>query len=219
MRYLSLNDLLNAYAAGIFPMAEDQDDPEIFWVDPEDRGILPLDQFHIPKRLRKTVRGDRFEVRCDSAFVECVMGCAAPGPGRDRTWINETILDLYTGLFEHGFAHSVECWADGRLCGGLYGVSLGGAFFGESMFSWATDASKVALVHLVGRLIAGNYRLLDVQFVTDHLRQFGAVSIPRADYREKLADAIQVPADFYSLAPSGTSVSGSVILQSITQTS
>lgn len=219
MRYLSLNDLLNAYAAGIFPMAEDQDDPEIFWVDPEDRGILPLDQFHIPKRLRKTVRADRFEVRCDSAFVECVMGCAAPGPGRARTWINETILELYTGLFEHGFAHSVECWADGRLCGGLYGVSLGGAFFGESMFSWATDASKVALVHLVGRLIAGNYKLLDVQFVTDHLQQFGAISIPRVDYRAKLAAAIQVPADFYSLAPSGASVSGSVILQSITQTS
>jgi len=216
VKELSLNDLLSAYAVGIFPMAEDRDDPDVFWVDPEERGILPLDSFHIPKKLRKLVRADRFAVRCDAAFMECVLGCAEPAPGRARTWINDTILNLYAGLHARGFAHSVECWSQGRLCGGLYGVSLGGAFFGESMFSRETDASKVALVHLVGRLKAGNYQLLDTQFVTDHLRQFGAIGIPRSEYKARLSRALQTHANFYSMP---AVVSGSDILQSITQTS
>lgn len=197
-------------------MAEDRLDPDIFWVDPPERGILPLDKFHLPKKLKKVVRADRFQVRCDTAFLECVYACAEPSPGRNSTWINDTIIDLYGGLFRRGFAHSVECWRDDRLCGGLYGVSLGAAFFGESMFSRETDASKVALVHLVGRLIAGRYKLLDTQFVTEHLKQFGVMEIARANYKTQLVEAIQLKGDFYSLP---ANVSGSTILQSITQTS
>jgi leucyl/phenylalanyl-tRNA--protein transferase len=188
--------LLRAYAIGIFPMAEDADDPDLFWVDPERRGILPLEAFHVPKRLRRTLRQGRFEIRVDSAFEAVMRGCAEPNPERPTTWINERILALYGALFRMGHAHSVETWRDGALVGGLYGVRLGGAFFGESMFSRVPDASKVALVHLVARLKRGGFKLCDTQFVTTHLAQFGAIEIPRAAYRRRLAAALRAVASF-----------------------
>ena len=188
--------LLKAYMAGIFPMAESADDPELFWVDPERRGILPLDDFHIPRRLRRVVRQERFAVRVDSDFRGTVAGCAEATDKRPNTWINAEIVRLYTALHTLGFAHSVECWDGDALAGGLYGVAIGGAFFGESMFSRATDASKVALVHLVALMRQGGYRLLDMQFVTPHLTQFGAVEIPRAQYRRLLADALRYRCNF-----------------------
>jgi leucyl/phenylalanyl-tRNA--protein transferase len=188
--------LLRAYMAGIFPMAESADDPELFWVDPERRGILPLDGFHIPRRLRRVVRQARFEVRVDGDFAGTIAGCAEATEKRPNTWINGEIVRLYTALHALGFAHSVECWEADALVGGLYGVAIGGAFFGESMFSRATDASKVALVHLVALMRHGGYRLLDMQFVTPHLLQFGAVEVPRAQYRRLLADALRYRCDF-----------------------
>jgi leucyl/phenylalanyl-tRNA--protein transferase len=188
--------LLKAYMAGIFPMAESADDPELFWVDPERRGILPLDGFHIPRRLRRLVRQDRFAVHVDGDFAATIAGCADATDERPNTWINGEIVRLYTTLHEMGFAHSVECWEADTLLGGLYGVAIGGAFFGESMFSRATDASKVALVHLVALMRQGGYRLLDMQFVTPHLLQFGAVEVPRAQYRRLLADALRYRCDF-----------------------
>jgi leucyl/phenylalanyl-tRNA--protein transferase len=182
--------LLKAYQAGIFPMAESADDPELFWVDPERRGILPLDGFHLSRRLRRVVRQNRFDVRVDSDFPATMTGCAEATEKRPNTWINAEIVRLYTALFERGAVHSVESWRDGALVGGLYGVSIGAAFFGESMFSRATDARKVALVHLVSLLRQGGYRLLDMQFLTAHLAQFGAVEVPRATYRRLLAKAL-----------------------------
>ncbi|WP_374312832.1 leucyl/phenylalanyl-tRNA--protein transferase [Dongia sp.] len=199
--------LLRAYAIGIFPMAEARNDPELYWIDPEQRGILPLDSFHIPRSLKKTVRqglaneADGFRVTCDKAFEAVIAGCAAPAPGRGQTWINDTIFDLCRQLFLMGHAHSVEVWNGEALVGGLYGISLGGAFFGESMFSRATDASKVALVHLVARLRYGGYSLLDTQFVTKHLARFGAIEIPRDDYRVRLNIALAKPATFYCEVP------------------
>jgi leucyl/phenylalanyl-tRNA--protein transferase len=195
--------LLRAYAIGIFPMAEARNDPELYWIDPELRGIIPLDTFHVPKSLRKTIRHGRFQVTCNTAFERVVEECAAPAAGRRQTWINQTIFDLCRQLFQMGYAHSVEVWMDGELAGGLYGISLGGAFFGESMFSRETDASKVALVHLVARLRAGNFGLLDTQFVTKHLSRFGALEIPRDDYRRRLNDALARRAEFYSELPAG----------------
>jgi leucyl/phenylalanyl-tRNA--protein transferase len=188
--------LLKAYMGGIFPMAESADDPELFWVDPERRGILPLDAFHIPRRLRRVVRQERFTIRVDSDFTGTIAGCAEATDNRLNTWINGEIVRLYTALHTLGFAHSVECWDGDALVGGLYGVAIGGAFFGESMFSRVTDASKVALVHLVALMRQGGYRLLDMQFVTPHLKQFGAVEIPRAQYRRLLADALRYRCDF-----------------------
>lgn len=196
MARLTAETLLDAYAIGIFPMADNRDDPDLYWVDPELRGVLPLDGFHVPRRLKRTVRGERFDIRVDSAFDAVVAGCAEPAPDRPESWINTEIRKLYGALFERGHAHSVEAWADGRLVGGLYGVSIGGAFFGESMFSRATDASKVALVHLVARLRAGGYALLDTQFVTEHLGRFGAVEVPRAEYRRRLRQALRLPCRF-----------------------
>ena len=181
-------------------MAEDRNDPTIYWVDPEIRGVLPFDSFHVSRSLRKYIRRSGLELRVDTAFGDVIDACAGSGPGRVTTWINRTIESLYVDLFDIGHAHSVECWREDRLVGGLYGVSIGGAFFGESMFSRETDASKVAMVHLVARLRAGGFRLLDTQFVTDHLARFGAVEIPRADYLRLLADALKAPNDFYSLA-------------------
>ena len=186
--------LLRAYAAGIFPMAETADDPEVFWVDPEQRGILPLDGFHLPRRLGRTLCQDVFDVRCDAAFEAVVRGCAEPTPERPKTWINEEIVRLYAALHRLGFAHSVEAWRGGELVGGLYGVALGAAFFGESMYSRVTDASKVALAQLVARLRLGGFHLLDTQFVTNHLQQFGAVEISRAQYHRRLKAAIQLEA-------------------------
>ncbi|GMV63979.1 MAG: leucyl/phenylalanyl-tRNA--protein transferase [Parvibaculum sp.] len=208
--------LLRAYAYGVFPMAESRDDPQLYWIDPEARGILPLDKFHVPKRLRRTIRQQPFEVRVDTAFRETMLGCAEAAPNRDGTWINDRIVGLYCDLHSAGRAHSVECWQGSLLMGGLYGVSLGAAFFGESMFSRATDASKVALVYLVARLIRGGYRLLDTQFVTSHLTQFGAIEISRDQYRARLFQATAEEADFYSLP---LDASPEEILQSVTQTS
>ena len=188
--------LLKAYQAGIFPMAESANDPELFWVDPERRGILPLDSFHPSRRLRRVVRQNRFEIRVDSDFSGTLAGCAEATEKRPNTWINVEIVRLYTALFERGAVHSVESWLDGALVGGLYGVSIGGAFFGESMFSRVTDASKVALVHLVALLRTGGYQLLDMQFLTSHLAQFGAVEVPRAQYQRLLAEALRYRCGF-----------------------
>ena len=174
MAQFDARDLLACYARGVFPMADAREDARVFLIDPERRGVIPLHAFHVSRRLARTVRGEPFEIRTDTAFRAVVQACAESGPGRTETWINHPIEDLYVDLHERGFAHSVECWRDDQLVGGLYGVSLGGAFFGESMFSRRRDASKVALVHLVARLIAGGYRLLDSQFMTAHLTQFGA---------------------------------------------
>ncbi len=207
--------LLRAYAAGIFPMADSAEDDELFWVDPEQRGILPLDAVHIPHRLRRTVRSELFEIRCNTAFAAVMRGCAEPAPDRPSTWINDEILTLYTALHHLGHAHSVEVWREGDLVGGLYGVSLGGVFCGESMFGRATDASKVALVHLAARLVVGGFTLLDTQFVTDHLSQFGAIEIPRAEYHHRLRAALKLPAQF----PAGLAVDPVSVLQSRTQTS
>ncbi len=193
--------LLAAYAAGVFPMAESADDPELFWVDPHRRGILPLDAFHAPHRLRRVLRQGRFEIRCDRDFEAVIRSCAEAAEKRPNTWINDEILRLYGALFIAGAAHSVECRRAGMLVGGLYGVSIGGAFFGESMFSRETDASKVALVHLVARLRLGGYRLLDIQFLTPHLARFGAIEISRRRYRRMLASALAYRASFPLVLP------------------
>ena len=185
--------MLRAYSIGLFPMAESREGDKLHWLDPERRGILPLDRFHLPKRLARTVLSDRFEVSVDRDFAATIAGCATLMDGRDDTWINPQIETLFTELHHMGFAHSVECRIDGALAGGLYGVALGGAFFGESMFSFVTDASKVALVHLVARLRLGRFRVLDTQFVTSHLTRFGAREIPRGLYKAQLADAVRAP--------------------------
>ena len=186
--------LLKAYAVGIFPMAESADDPGLYWIEPETRGILPLDRFHLPKRLRRTVASGAYEVRIDRDFDAVIAGCAAPAAGRAKTWINERIRRLYGELFTLGHCHTVETYLDGRLVGGLYGIALGAAFFGESMFSrpekGGRDASKVCLVALVDTLRAGGFTLLDTQFATRHLERFGCVEIPREDYLERLEQAL-----------------------------
>lgn len=196
--------LLRAYAEGLFPMAERRDDAALFWVSPERRGVIPLDRFHVSHRLARTVRSDRFQVRVDTAFAEIMRACAAPAPGRKDSWINGEILSLYTKLHQMGHAHSVECWRNGELAGGLYGIRLGAAFFGESMFSRERDASKVALVHLVARLKQGGFALLDAQFLTEHLARFGTIEIARDDYLQRLRAAISQPAEFYCPEPSGS---------------
>ncbi len=188
--------LLKAYACGIFPMAENSDDPSLYWIEPEQRGIIPIEHFHLPKRLARTVRSDRFSVHIDRDFDAVMEGCAAPNVGRARTWINQRIHNLYCRLHESGHCHSVEVYDGDALVGGLYGVRLGRAFFGESMFHRARDASKVALVHLVARLRAGGFKLLDTQFVTDHLRFFGAVEVSRRQYHKLLEYALVGEADF-----------------------
>jgi leucyl/phenylalanyl-tRNA--protein transferase len=211
--------LLAAYAAGVFPMADSAEDPELFWVDPRRRGILPLDAFHVPRRLRRVLRHGGFEIRCDTSFEEVIWGCAEATEKRPNTWINDEILRLYAGLFARGAAHSVEVWCNGVLVGGLYGVSLGAAFFGESMFSRATDASKVALVHLVARLQTGGYRLLDTQFLTPHLARFGGIEVTRAHYRRLLADALAYRASFPAALPDAARGDPLVALQSSRLTS
>jgi leucyl/phenylalanyl-tRNA---protein transferase len=201
--------LLRAYAGGLFPMAERRDDPTLFWVSPERRGVIPLDGFHVARRLARTVKSDRYAVTFDRCFADVMRACAGT---REQTWINDEILSLYTALYERGFAHSVEAWDGDRMVGGLYGVSLGGAFFGESMFSTARDASKVALVHLVAQLKRSGYVLLDTQFLTTHLAQFGAYEIPRASYLAQLDLALRTEA--YWLASSGNSTGFSVSVAS-----
>jgi len=187
--------LLKAYACGIFPMAEDADDPALFWIDPPERGIIPLDAFHIPSRLARTVRATPLTVTCDRDFSAVIEGCAEPGRNRARTWINAPIRKLYRALFEIGHCHTVEVYDGDALVGGLYGVSLGRAFFGESMFHRTRDASKIALVHLVARLRLGGFELLDAQFMTDHLRTFGATEVPQERYGRILAGAVRRPGD------------------------
>jgi leucyl/phenylalanyl-tRNA--protein transferase len=182
--------LLSAYAQGLFPMAEGRDDPTLYWVSPEQRGIIPLETFHVSHRLARTIRSRRFTITSNTAFTDVMRACAAPRPGREQTWINDEILRLYTALHAGGHAHSVECWRDGSLVGGLYGVSLGGAFFVESMFSHERDASKVALVHLVNRLKRDGFVLLDAQFLTRHLESFGAVEVSREHYLGLLQHAL-----------------------------
>lgn len=188
--------VLCAYAIGLFPMANDRYDPTVHWIEPRRRGILPLAAFHVPRSVRKAIRQRRFEVRVDSAFDAVIEACAEERPERPRTWLNDELIAVYVELHRRGSAHSVECWRDGRLVGGLYGVAMGAAFFGESMFSRESDASKVALVALVERLRAGGFRLLDTQFVTDHLRRFGAVEVARETYRGLLREALAATARF-----------------------
>lgn len=213
-RVFGPSELLDCYRRGVFPMADSRDDPRLFLVDPDLRGVLPLDRFHLSKSLRKTIKRDEFEVRINTSFSRVMELCAESAPDRPNTWINSPILNLYSSLHRAGHAHSVEAWRDGELVGGLYGVSLKGAFFGESMFSRATDASKVALAHLVARLRAGGYKLLDTQFVTAHLETFGVEEVPRDDFHVLLKDAMQVDGVFGTQTYCGLDV-----LQLITQTS
>ena len=191
--------LLKAYACGLFPMAESVDDPTMFWIEPDMRGIIPLQDFHVSKSLARTIRRQKFEVRVNSDFEAVIEACAQATPERSDTWINQPIRKLYAELFAMGRCHTVEVWQEGALVGGLYGVHLGGAFFGESMFSRVRDASKVALVHLVERIKAGGFILLDTQFITDHLKTFGAVEIKQDDYVLLLEEALQIEGDFFAL--------------------
>ena len=220
MRGFGPDELLECYARGVFPMAEGREDSRIFLLDPDERGVIPLDGFHIPRSLKRVVRRGEYDITLNQAFRDVVAACAEPGRGREETWINDRIRHLYAGLHDRGAAHSLECWRGDELVGGLYGVTLGAAFFGESMFSRATDASKVALVHLVARLKAGGFRLLDTQFTTEHLERFGALTISRDEYRVRLAEALACEADFFALPGE---ISGEQALdqirQSITQTS
>jgi leucyl/phenylalanyl-tRNA--protein transferase len=206
--------LLKAYACGIFPMAESADDPALYWIEPDMRGIIPLEGFHVPARLARTVRSTNWTVHVDRDFDAVIEGCAEPKQDRARTWINARIRRIYRALFEHGHCHTVEVYDGNELIGGLYGVSLGRAFFGESMFHRARDASKIALVHLVARLRAGGYRLLDTQYVTDHLRTFGAVEVPKRRYHRLLEEALTGEADFGTM-PLDRALSGETVLSAI----
>lgn len=207
MSSLSLNDILAAYAAGLFPMADSAEAEEFFWYDPPLRGQLSISNLHVPARLKKTVLGSLYDVCIDTAFEKVIDGCAAATDDRPKTWINKGIRDLFMDLHHAGFAHSVECWKDGNLAGGLYGLAIGGFFSGESMFSKERGASKVALVHLCARLSRGGFTLLDTQFMNDHLKQFGAYEISRESYLRELKSAVRVAADFY---PKGLSEGESV---------
>ncbi len=191
--------ILRAYQAGIFPMSEGADDPDIFWVSPQKRGIIPLDGFRVSKSLAKTLRRHRFDIRVDHDFEATIEACASEGADRDNTWINRTIIDLYGQLFKQGYCHTVEVYDGSELVGGLYGLAIGGAFFGESMFHRRTDASKIALAHLVNRLNAGGFKLLDTQFITPHLASMGAIEISRAQYEARLGEALKIEADFNRL--------------------
>jgi leucyl/phenylalanyl-tRNA--protein transferase len=212
----TVEDLLDCYERGVFPMADTREDDKIFLIDPAERGVLPLAGFHVPRRLARTIRSDHYQVRIDTAFEQVVDACAAARPDRPDTWINRPIQALYRELFLRGIGHSVECWRESRLVGGLYGVAIGGAFFGESMFSLERDASKVALVHLVARLRVGHFSLLDAQFLTDHLQQFGARAISRTDYKRQLRSALMHQGDFYLLPAYEP---GAAALQAISQAS
>ncbi|MVA78977.1 leucyl/phenylalanyl-tRNA--protein transferase [Agrobacterium vitis] len=203
-RSITPDILLRAYSIGLFPMAESSDDPELFWVEPDLRGIIPLDSFHYSKSLAKIIRQKPFDIRFDTAFSAVLDKCAEPAPDRPSTWINQTIRDLYTALFQMGHAHSVEAFEGNELVGGLYGVSLGAAFFGESMFSRRSNASKICLVHLVERLRAQGFVLLDTQFTTEHLKTFGAIDVPKDEYAKMLEEAVTM-ANVPFLLPEETS--------------
>ena len=192
--------LLKAYSCGIFPMAESADDPALYWIEPQQRGVLPLADVHVPKRLARTVRTTPLQVRIDTDYDGVIDGCAGSRPGRRTTWINARIRQLYRDLYDLGHCHTVEVWNGNRLVGGLYGVALGGAFFGESMFSYERAASKIALVHLCARLIHGGFTLLDTQFVTDHLRQFGTVEVDRDEFQHRLEHALRHRGDYHRLS-------------------
>lgn len=207
--------LLKAYSCGIFPMAESADDPALYWIEPQHRGVLPLQNVHFPRRLLRTVRTTPLIVKIDTAYDAVIDGCSASRPGRTTTWINARIRNLYRELFERGSCHTVEVWNGDTLVGGLYGVALKGAFFGESMFSFERDASKIALVHLVARLTAGKFRLLDTQFTTDHLKQFGTIELERNAFQTELEQALSVTANFDALA---RNVSGAEAVAIISQT-
>jgi leucyl/phenylalanyl-tRNA--protein transferase len=191
--------LLKAYSCGIFPMAESADDPALYWIEPQQRGVLPLEALHVPRRLLRTIRKAPFAIKIDGDYDRVIDGCAAPRAGRMSTWINVRIRNLYRELFQLGACHTVEVWSGDQLIGGLYGVALKGAFFGESMFSTERDASKIALVHLVARLKCGGFTLLDTQFVTEHLRQFGTIELDRATFQKELEKALERNANFYAL--------------------
>jgi leucyl/phenylalanyl-tRNA---protein transferase len=191
--------IIRAYRAGIFPMAEDANSSDLFWVSPEMRGIIPLDGFKISTSLRKALRKHRFSIRVDTDFAAVIEGCATVGTDRNSTWINATIRSVYGELFRRGIAHTVEVWDGDQLVGGLYGLAIGGAFFGESMFHRATNASKIALAHLIARLDAGGFTLLDTQFVTDHLASLGGIEIPREDYEEQLAAALEIHGNWHAI--------------------
>jgi leucyl/phenylalanyl-tRNA--protein transferase len=192
---LSPDILLKAYSIGLFPMAESADDPGLFWVEPKERGIIPLDKFHVPKRLQRTIRRQPYQIKIDHDFDGVIEGCALRA-NTSETWINARIKALYRALFEQGNCHTIECWQEGKLLGGLYGVSLGAAFFGESMFSRSRDASKVALAYLLAHLLERGFMLLDTQFITEHLKQFGAITIPQTEYLKLLDKALQKNAQF-----------------------
>lgn len=228
MQVIDPEILLSAYAAGIFPMADHRAALDVFWVEPEERGVLPLNGFHLPRSLAKLLRSERFALTADRAFDQVIDACAAPSPGRADTWINPTIITAYRALHEQGSAHSIECWEGDVLVGGLYGIKLGAAFFGESMFSRATGASKCALAALVARLRIGGFRLLDTQFLTNHLARFGTIEVTRECYKGLLAAALSAAGDFAALdwdvadRPATTvsgPVSGKRIVQLLTQTS
>ncbi len=206
--------LLRAYSIGLFPMAESADDQNLFWIDPEARGVFPLDRMVVSKKLARIIRSDRFELRIDCDFEAVIEACASVGAGREKTWINRRIKRLYGQLFDQGKVHTVEAWRDGALAGGLYGVVLGAAFFGESMFHRRSDASKVALIHLAARLAKGGFRLLDTQFVTPHLETLGAVEVSKEDYRVMLAEAVAKTADFW-IWPKGQNISGRAVLEAL----
>lgn len=216
MARFGIDDLIDCYRRGVFPMAESRDDDELFLVDPEWRCVFPLNAFHVPSRLARTIRQDRYVFSIDRRFADVIDGCAEPKERREDTWISPQIRALYIELHKNGLAHSVEVWDSGALVGGLYGVALGGAFFGESMFSRARDASKTALVHLVARLKTGGFRLLDAQFVTPHLTQFGAATISRRQFHEQLVRALAERGDFKRMPEDA---SGAQLLQSIAQIS
>ncbi|MDA7948593.1 MAG: leucyl/phenylalanyl-tRNA--protein transferase [Hyphomicrobiaceae bacterium] len=208
--------LLKAYACGIFPMAESAEDSALYWIEPERRGILPLDSIHVPRRLARTIRREQFEVRIDHDFEAVIDGCAEPQPGRQTTWINNRIRSLYGELFDLGHCHTIEVWNQGKLLGGLYGVRLGGAFFGESMFSRERDASKIALVYLAARLKHGGFSLLDTQFLTEHLVRFGAIEVSRETFQRQLDGALLGGGEFSKLP---SDCGGAFVLQLVSQTS
>lgn len=223
IRRLETTLLLRAYAAGLFPMADTRDSPDVFWVEPRRRGLIPIDRFHLSRSLARTLRRDIFRHSTDVAFERVIMACAEPAEGREQSWINHAIEDAYIRLHHEGHAHSVETWdEDGELVGGLYGVRIGAAFFGESMFTRRTDASKAALAHLIARLRVGGFTLLDTQFWTPHLARFGAIEVKRARYLSLLAEALARAADWTAFGPTGTlaaGVTGSAIVQALSQTS
>ena len=241
MNRINPDELLLAYQLGIFPMAESRSAEEVLWIRPHERGIIPLENFHVPRRLARVVRSDRFQVTTDRAFCDVIRGCAESRPDRRETWINDAIIEVFEALYRRGLAHSIEVWHSGSLAGGLYGLAIGGAFFAESKFSRANDASKVALVHLAARLKSGGFKLLDAQFPNPHLDQFGAAVVTEERFQQLLTEALSAKADFYGFetpgggtaagvelagagvapasADSGAVLAGSSVLQVITQTS